>query len=94
MKRETPPGTWPLLLGLALTLLLTPAVFLGLVVPDWLAAVGAWLFLALSVVALAWSWIVFVRTRGTPAAGVPIAGTVFGVLAVLLAVGVLLLPRS
>lgn len=93
MKRTTPPGTWPLLLGIALMLLLTPAVFLGMVVPEWLAAAGAWLFLALAVAALAGSWLVFVRTRGTPASGVPIAGLVFGVLAVLLAVGVLLLPQ-
>jgi hypothetical protein len=93
MKRETPAGTWPLLLGIALVLLITPAVLLGLVVPAWLAAVGAWLFLALAVLALAWSWIVFLRTRGTPAVGVPIAGLVFGVLSVCLAVGVVLLPR-
>lgn len=92
-KRPTPPGTWPLLVSGALLLLLTPAYFLGQVVPSWLAIVGAVLFLLVAVGALAWSWFVFVGVRSTPARGVPIAGIAIGVIPAVVA-ALLLLPAA
>lgn len=91
--RPTPPGTWPLLISGALFLLLVPAYFLGQVVPSWLALVGAVLFLAAAVGALAWSWSVYVSVRSKPARGVPIAGIVVGIIPAVLA-ALLLLPAA
>lgn len=92
-ERPTPAGTWPLLISGALLLVLTPAYFLGQVVPPWLALVGAVLFLVAAVGALAWSWFVYVSVRSTPASGVPIAGIAIGIIPAVIA-ALLLLPAA
>ena len=92
-KRPTPPGTWPLLTSGALALLITPAYFLGQVVPSWLAVAGAAVFLVVAVGALAWSWFVYVGVRSKPARGVPIAGIAIGIIPAMLA-ALLLVPAA
>jgi hypothetical protein len=91
--RKTPPGTWPLLTSGAQLLLVTPAVLLGYVIPQWLAIGGAVVFTAVAVGAFVWSWAVYLRVRGTPASGVPIAGIALGFIAGVVSAGVLL-PQS
>lgn len=89
MKRETPIGTWPLLISGALLLLVTPAALLGQVVPSWLSIPGSLLFLVVAAFALGWSWVTWVRVRGTKASGIPIAGIAIGIIPTVLAALVL-----
>jgi hypothetical protein len=77
-RRPTPPGTWPLLISGALLLLVTPAVFLGMVVPDWLSVVGAVLFAVAAVGSFLWSYAVYRQQSGRSSQGVPIAGLIIG----------------
>ena len=92
-KKPTPPGTWPLLTSIALTLVVVPAALLGQVVPQWLAIVGAVVFLGVAIAALIWSYRVYQEHRGTPARGVPIAGVAIGVIP-MLAAALVLVPAA
>ena len=75
-------------------LLCTPAILLGQVVPAWLNIAGAFLFLAVALAAVVWSYVVFTRVRATSARGVPIAGLILGVMAVVLAAGMAAMPAT
>jgi heme A synthase len=92
-RKPTPPGTGPLLISGALLLLLVPAVLLGRVVPQWLSILGAFLFLAVAVAALVWTYRTYSAHRGTPARGVSMAGLVLGVIVVVVA-GLVLVPYA
>lgn len=87
--RPTPPGTWPLLVSGAQSLLLVPAYFLGIVVPPWLAIVGAFLFTLVAIGALLWSYATYLRREKPRDRGVPLAGIPLGVIAVVVSALVL-----
>lgn len=92
-RRPTPPGTWPLLISGALLLLVTPAVLLGMVVPDWLSAIGGLLFGVLAVGSFIWSYLVYRQERGRPTRGVPIMGIIIGAIVAVVA-ALLVVPYS
>ncbi|MGX5681174.1 hypothetical protein [Schumannella luteola] len=92
-SRPTPPGTWPFLVSGAQLLLLTPAYFLGQVVPPWLAIGGALVFAAVAIGALIWSWSFFVRRTKRSDRGIPMAGTAIGVIVVILS-ALLIVPAA
>jgi hypothetical protein len=82
-----------LLISGALFLVVVPALFLGQVVPEWLAVAGAFLFLFAAIAALVWSYRVYLVNRTTPGRGVPLTGVILGVLVVVLA-GLVVVPQA
>jgi hypothetical protein len=80
--RPTPAGTWPVIVSGALLLAVTPLTIAFVAFPRWLAITVAVVLAAAGIWALATSFVLLWRTRGTPAQGVPIIGCVLGAILV------------
>ncbi|MDQ2699237.1 MAG: hypothetical protein M3Y46_10625 [Actinomycetota bacterium] len=81
-RRPAPTGTWPVLVAGALLLAVTPFTIALVAFPRWLAIAVAVVFAVGGVWALATSFVLLWRTRGTSAQGVPIIGCVLGAILV------------
>ena len=66
----------------ALLFAVTPITFTFIAIPRWLSITTAVVFAAAGIWALATSFVLLWRTRGTPAQGVPIIGCVLGAIVV------------